>query len=145
MIRHIGNPSQHDDGRCRFAFDSPWDRARWIFAAHQCGSTLTEVATTLGISYSCAWRLERKGRYILTSNPQPWFLGLDTRIAFILIAHGYSSRDQVYQAVMSEELTDKPTPEQRLTIKYIKQTTIPGLGLMGFKTLRQWLGIENEI
>ncbi len=81
----------------------------------------------------------------MSINPPPWYWGLDIRVAYKLLENGYSSRDQVYKAVISKELTDNPTPEQRAKHKYINQTTIPGLGFIGFRTLLRWLSLEKEI
>jgi hypothetical protein len=144
MIKSEENPSSRNGEHAELFFDSPVERARWVFAAHQCGSTLVEIAATLGVSSSRATQLNAKGRRITILEPSTWYNGLDLRVANRLCEAGFSSRDQVYQAVKNKEITDKPTTEERAKFMGAQQTAVPGLGVIGLRSLRQWLGIAEE-
>jgi hypothetical protein len=144
QIKKVGNQSRPHGAHSGISFESPNARAVWVYATHQCGSTVKEIAGTLGLSVSRVAQLSQKGRRITDGAFTLWYSGLDVRIAYHLIDQGYSSREQVYQAVLNSNITDQPSPEQRAKIPYVGQTTVPNLGKIGFRTLLEWLGIEHE-
>lgn len=123
-------------------FASPEARYLWVHAEHEKGRTLTELAKTLGVSLSRAGQMNRKGA-CLASPPTYWHAGLSSQTANRLVEGGYSSREQVEKAVTSGEITDKPSVSQRkLFHSEGQQTTVPGLGKVGFGEILVWLGLE---
>lgn len=124
------------------AFISPEERYLWVHAEHQKGSNLTALAKVLGVSPTRAGQMNRKGAR-LANPPAYWHTGLSSQTANRLVECGYSSREQVQSAVNSGEITDKPSVSQRrLFHSQGQQTTIPGLGKVGFGEILVWLGLE---
>lgn len=124
------------------AFASPEARYLWVHAEHEKGRTLTELAKVLGVSLSRAGQMNRKGA-CLASPPTYWHTGLSCQTANRLVERGYSSREQVEKAVVSGEITDKPSVSQRKLFRSKgQQTTVPGLGKVGFGEILVWLGLE---
>lgn len=124
------------------AFTSPEARYLWVYAEREKGRTLTEIAKALGVSQGRAGQMNRKGS-LLANPPIHWHTGLSSQTANRLVERGYSSREQVEKAVTSGEITDRPSASQRnLFVSDGQQTTVPGLGKVGFGEILVWLGLE---
>ncbi|MCU9527527.1 hypothetical protein [Pseudomonas mosselii] len=124
------------------AFASPEERYQWAHTEYEKGRTLNELAQALGVSPSRAGQMKRRGECL--ANPVTyWHTGLSSQTANRLLEQGYTSRDQVEQAVETGEITDRPSASQRKQfVSEGQQTTVPGLGSVGFLELRQWLECE---
>jgi hypothetical protein len=132
------------DGHSVLSFDRFWERARWIYATYQCGSSVDEIAATFGISAYRTGQLIREGRRAIPETPA-WYDGLDTRFANALRCAGYTSRDQVYQAVMNKEITAKTSVWHQAAFEGDTPKAVPGIGRVGFQNILRWLGIDEEV
>lgn|GEM_PF-6647133 len=123
-------------------FSTPEERFQWVFAEHEKGRTLSDLAEVLGVSESRAGQLSRKVSRL--ANPSHhWHTGLSRQTANRLLECGFASREGVDNAVKSGEITDKPSASQRALFASAGQkTSVPGLGSVGISELRGWLGLE---
>jgi hypothetical protein len=120
------------------------ERARWIYATFQCGSSLDEIAATLGISVYQTQVLIREGRRVIPE-PPAWYDGLDARSANALRFAGYTSREQVYQAVINKEITCKTSVWHHAAYEADTPKAVPGIGRVSFQKILRWLGIDEEV
>lgn len=125
-------------------FVSPEARCTWVYTEHCKGRPLKNIAEMLGVSPSRAGQLNAKGRRLV--NPKEfWFKGLSARTANRLVERGFTSREQVEQAVRAGVITDKPSVSQREFFESDnQQTTIPGLGAVSFAELLEWLRLPGK-
>src|SRR5690606_35613543 len=120
------------------------ERCIWVHTEHGKGRLLKEIAQVLGVSPSRASQLNAKGGRRL-KNHMKWYDGLSSRTANRLMECGYSSREQVSQALLDGVITDKPSASQRELLEVPgQQTTIPGLGAVSFTELRKWLELPHS-